>query len=72
MVQFSYWQTRQYREKTKGSKVIENQAKSKQTTRLRKVECSTDKYIVRVSRSTLITFGAPICPACSLPMTEGK
>lgn len=46
--------------------------KAKQTTRLRKVECVNDKYIVRVSRSTLITFGAPICPACSVAMKETR
>lgn len=44
--------------------------KPKQTTRLRKVSCEFDNYIVRVSRSTLITFGAPICPACNRSMTE--
>ena len=36
----------------------------KQTTRLIKASCATDGYIVRVSRSTLLTLGAPICPAC--------
>lgn len=36
----------------------------KQTTRLIKVHCVADGYIARVSRTTLITLGAPICPAC--------
>ena len=44
--------------------------KAKQTTRLRKVICSTDNYIARISRSTIITFGAPICPRCRCAMTE--
>jgi hypothetical protein len=44
--------------------------KAKQTTRLRKVICLTDNYIARISRSTIITFGAPICPRCRCAMTE--
>lgn len=47
-----------------------NNLKVKQTTRLRKVECARDVYIVRVSRSTIITHGTPICPTCSEPMVE--
>lgn len=41
---------------------------TKQTTRLIKASCAADNYIVRVSRSTLLTLGAPICPACLNPM----
>lgn len=44
--------------------------KPKQTTRLRKVICLTDNYIARISRSTIITFGAPICPKCRRAMVE--
>ena len=36
----------------------------KQTTRLIKVLCAADGYIARVSRTTIITLGTPICPAC--------
>ena len=41
--------------------------RTKQTTRLIKVVCmhDHDPYIARVSRTTLDTFGAPICPACA-------
>lgn len=45
-------------------------SKPKQSTRLRKVECARDVYIVRVSRSTIITHGTPICPTCNEPMSE--
>ena len=45
-------------------------AKPKQTTRLRKVLCEVDGYIVRISRSTIIAYGTPICPACNQSMTE--
>ena len=46
--------------------------KPKQTTRLIKVACvnATHSYIARVSRNTLITLGAPICPTCLHAMTE--
>ena len=47
-------------------------AKAKQTTRLRKVICLTDNYIARISRSTIITFGAPICPRCRQAMIESN
>jgi len=47
-------------------------AKPKQTTRLRKVFCEIDGYIARISRSTLITYGSPICPACNQAMKEVK
>jgi len=47
-------------------------AKPKQTTRLRKVLCEVDGYIARISRSTLITYGSPICPACNQAMKEVK
>lgn len=43
---------------------------TKQTTRLRKVLCEVDGYIARISRSTLITYGSPICPACNQAMKE--
>jgi len=44
----------------------------KQTTRLKKVFCEVDQYIARISRSTLITYGAPICPACNQSMKEAR
>ena len=47
-------------------------AKPKQSTRLRKVFCEIDGYIARISRSTLITYGSPICPACNQAMKEVK
>jgi len=42
----------------------------KQKTRQLKVECQCCGYIARVSRTTLDTLGAPICPACHESMTE--
>ena len=42
----------------------------KQSTRLIKVACAADGYIARVSRTTLATLGAPICPACLNALTE--
>lgn len=39
-------------------------------TRLRKVWCQRDNYITRVSRTTIITLGAPICPVCRQSMKE--
>ena len=42
----------------------------KQSTRLIKVACLNDGYIARVSRTTLATLGAPICPACNQSLTE--
>jgi hypothetical protein len=45
-------------------------AKPKQSTRLRKVLCEVDGYIARISRSTLITHGSPICPTCNRAMVE--
>lgn len=47
-------------------------AKPKQSTRLRKVFCEIDGYIARISRSTLITHGSPICPTCNQAMKEVK
>ena len=49
---------------------LEIAAAPKQTTRLVKVEClnTNHQYIARVSNSTLVQFGAPICPACLVPM----
>jgi len=44
----------------------------KQTTRLKKVLCEVDGYIARISRSTLITYGSPICPACNQSMKEAR
>jgi len=44
----------------------------KQTTRLIKVHCAPCGYIARVSRSTLDTFGAPVCPACRQSFTESN
>lgn len=44
----------------------------KQTTRLIKVHCAPCGYIARVSRSTLDTYGAPICPACTQSFTEAN
>ena len=49
---------------------IEITAAPKQTTRLIKVACLNDGYIARVSRSTLINLGAPICPACNQSLVE--
>lgn len=42
----------------------------KQTTRLIKVACSNDDYIARVSRTTLVNLGAPICPVCTNSLVE--
>jgi hypothetical protein len=42
----------------------------KQSTRLIKVACLNDNYIARVSRSTLVNLGAPICPACNQSLVE--
>jgi hypothetical protein len=44
----------------------------KQTTRLIKVACLNDGYIARVSRSTLVNLGAPICPACNQSLVESN
>jgi hypothetical protein len=65
---------------TKGKKVIilENSVSStenlkpKQTTRLKKVLCPRDLYIARITRSTIITHGTPICPSCNEPMIEAE
>ena len=46
--------------------------KPKQTTRLRKVLCEVDGYIARISRSTLIAHGAPICPTCNQALKEAR
>lgn len=40
----------------------------KQSTRLIKVACTRDNYIVRASRSTVEAMGCPICPACNSEM----
>jgi hypothetical protein len=42
----------------------------KQSTRLIKVACLNDNYIARVSRSTLVNLGFPICPACNRSLVE--
>ena len=44
----------------------------KHTSRIKKVMCIPHNYIVRVSRSTMLTYGTPICPACRTPMTESR
>jgi hypothetical protein len=44
--------------------------RKKQTTRLIKVECVEDDYIVRVSRKPLDAYGPPICPVCHETMQE--
>jgi hypothetical protein len=51
---------------------IEIAAATKQTTRLIKVEClnTNHQYIARISNSTLENLGAPICPACLVPMVR--
>jgi hypothetical protein len=49
---------------------LEIAAAPKQTTRLIKVECWSDGYIARVSRSTLNNLGAPICPSCRNSLVE--
>jgi hypothetical protein len=49
---------------------IEITAAPKQTTRLIKVACLNDGYIARVSRSTLVNLGSPICPACNQSLVE--
>lgn len=43
---------------------VELPSRKVQTTRLIKVSCERDNYIARVSRLTLLNYGAPICPAC--------
>jgi len=40
--------------------------------RLFKIACTTDKYIVRISRKTLINLGAPTCPICNTQLKEVK
>lgn len=45
---------------------------AKQSTRLIKVHCAPCGYIARVSRSTLNTYGAPVCPACNQSFTEAN
>jgi hypothetical protein len=42
--------------------------RKKQSTRLIKVACTRDNYIVRASRSTVEAMGCPICPACNSEM----
>ena len=42
----------------------------KHTSRIKKVTCPNHNYIVRVSRTTMLTYGTPICPACRNHMTE--
>ena len=42
----------------------------KQTTRLIKVACPNCGYIARVSRTNLVAYGAPICPACHVNFVE--
>jgi hypothetical protein len=49
---------------------LEIAAAPKQTTRLVKVACLNDNYIARVSNSTLVQLGAPICPACNIAMVR--
>ena len=44
--------------------------KKPQIGRMRKAFCPRDLYIVRVSRTTLINHGTPICPTCREAMTE--
>jgi len=56
------------------------EAPVKQTARLLKVCCNGDlmngtqhdSYIVRISRNTLTTYGAPICPVCSDSLVEAN
>jgi hypothetical protein len=49
---------------------LEIAAAPKQTTRLIKVACLNDDYIARVSRTTLVNLGAPICPVCNNSLVE--
>ena len=51
---------------------LEIAAAPKQTTRLLKVACLNDNYIARISRSTLVNLGAPICPVCSIALVEAN
>ena len=51
---------------------IEITAAPKQSTRLIKVACLNDNYIARISRSTLVNLGAPICPACNNSLVEAN
>jgi hypothetical protein len=51
---------------------LEIAAAPKQTTRLIKVACLNDNYIARISRSTLVNLGAPICPVCSIALVEAN
>jgi len=51
---------------------IAENLKPKQTTRLKKVLCPRDLYIARITRSTIITHGTPICPSCNEPMIEAE
>lgn len=40
----------------------------KQTTRMLKAECPNTKYLVRLTRKWVDTYGAPLCPCCSKRM----
>lgn len=40
--------------------------------RLFKIACTDDKYIVRISRTTLLNLGAPTCPICNTKLKEVK
>ena len=51
---------------------LEIAAAPKQTTRLIKVACLNDNYIARISRSTLVNLGAPICPVCNIALVEAN
>jgi hypothetical protein len=46
--------------------------RKKQSTRLLKVACEVDDYIVRMSRTTIDEKGLPICPVCHEPMEEAQ
>jgi hypothetical protein len=72
MQQFGQWRTVRLDWSNKMARQAASETATKQTTRLRKVLCEVDGYIARISRSTLITYGSPICPACNQSMKEVK
>ena len=41
-------------------------------TRCMKVWCENDGYIVRMSRTTILTMGTPICPVCRKSLKEAN
>jgi hypothetical protein len=53
------------------AKISRGAGQKKQGTRLIKSSCAETGYTVRVTRTWLDQYGAPICPCCLSPMKEG-